>query len=226
MRRWRKRIISQARTGLCASYTNSGFTFLNSSYPQLLVDMLLALVQRLSWARISRQFACVSFDGIMRRCMKRIILQVLTGLFPFSTNSVFKFLNSPYPQLLVDMLLAVVQRLFWARISRQLAWISIDDILRCCMKRIISQVRTGLYAFCTNSVFTFLNSPHLQLLVAVLLALVQRLFRARVSRELAWISIDGTMRRWKKCRGSLPVCALFAQTQCLHFWTPHTLNFL
>ena len=57
MRRYSRRIISQVRKVLCVNCTNSGFTFSNSSIPCLLVDMILALVQRLFRARISRQFA-------------------------------------------------------------------------------------------------------------------------------------------------------------------------
>ena len=125
------------------------------------------------------------FDGTMRSCKKLITSQVPTGLCAFCTNSVFTFLNFPHPQFLVAMLLALVQRLFLARVSRELARISIDVTMRRCKKLFISQVSTGLFAFCTNSMFTFMNSPHHQLLVAMLLALVQRLFRARFSRALA-----------------------------------------
>ena len=79
--------------------------------------------------------------------------------------------------------------------------------MRHCKKLITSQVPTGLCTFCTNSVFTFLNFPHPQFLVDILLALVQRLFLARVSRELARISIDVTIRRWRKWISSqVPTC--------------------
>ena len=57
MRRRRRRIISQVRKGLCVYCTNSGFTFSNSSIPCLLVHMIIAVVQRLFRARISRQCA-------------------------------------------------------------------------------------------------------------------------------------------------------------------------
>ena len=230
IRRCKKLFISQVPTGLCAFCTNSMFTFLNFPHHKLLVAMLLALVQRLFRARFSCELAWISIDGTMRRWKKWISSQVPTCLCAFCTNGVFTFLRSPHPQLLVAMLLALVQRLFRARVSRELAWISIDGTMRLWRKFFISQVPTGLCAFCTNSMFTFLNFPHHKLLVAMLLALVQRLFRARFSRELAWIFIDvqalcavggnGLVRR------SLPVCALFAQTQCLHFWTSHTLSFL
>ena len=173
MRLSKKWIISQVPTGMCAFRTNPVFTFYNSPHPQLLVAMLLALVQRLFQARVSRELARISIDGTMRLSKKWIISQVPTGLCAFCTNSVFTFLNSPHPQLLVAMLLALVERLFQARVSRELARISIDGTMRLSKKWIISQVPTGLCAFCTNSVFTFLNSPHPQLLVAMLLALVQ-----------------------------------------------------
>ena len=169
---------------MCAFCTNSVFTFLNSPHLQLLVAKLLALVQRLLRAWLSRELARISIDCTMRRCRNWIISQVPTGLCTFCTNSVFIFLNSPHPQLLVAKLLALVQRLFQAWLSRELARISIDYTMRRCRNWITSQVPTGLCAFCTNSVFTFMNSPHTQLLVAMLLALVQRLLRARVSREL------------------------------------------
>ena len=134
----------------------------------------------------------------MRSCKKLNNSQALTGWCAFCTNSVFTFLNFPHSQLLVAMLLALVQRFFQARVSRELSRISNEVTMRCCKKLIISQVPTGLCTFCTNSVVTFLNSPHPQLLVAMLLALVQRLFRTRVSRELARISIEVTMRHCKK----------------------------
>ena len=121
----------------------------------------------------------------MYRCKELIISQDPTGLCAFCTNSVFSFLNSPHRQFLVAMLLALVQRLFRARFSRELARISIEGTMRSCKKLINSEVPTGLCAFCTNGVFTFLSSPHPQLLVAMFLALVQRLFRARFSRGLA-----------------------------------------
>ena len=171
---------------VCAFFCpNSLFTFLNFPHPQLLVAMFLALVQLLLRARVSRELARISIDVTMRRCKKLFTSQVPTGLCTFCTNSVFTFLNSPHPQLLVAMVLALVQRLFRARVSRELARISIDGIMRSWRKWISSQDSTGLCAFCTNGVFTFLRSPHPQLLVAMFLTLVQRLFRARFSRELA-----------------------------------------
>ena len=160
--------------------------------------MTLALVQRLFRARISRQSAWISIGIIMRSCSKRITSQVRKGLCVYCTNSGFAFSNSSIPCLLVHMILALVQRLFRARISPQTAWISIGIIMRRCSKRIISQVRKGLCVYCKNSGFAFSNSSIPCFLVHMTLALVQRLFRAKVSRQRAWISIGIIMHRCRK----------------------------
>ena len=198
MCRCSKRITSQVRKGLCVDCTNSGFAFPNSSIPCLLVDVILALVQRLFRARISRQCAWISIGITMRRCRRRITSWVRKGLCVYCTNSGFTFPNSSIPCLLVDVILALVQRLFRARISRQCAWISIGITMRRCRRRITSWVRKGLCVYCTNSGFTFPNSSIPCLPVDVILALVQRLFRARISRQCAWISIGITMRRCRR----------------------------
>ena len=198
MRRCSKRITSQVRKGLCVYCTNSGFAFSNSSIPCLLVDMILALLQRLFRGKISRQSTCIAINFIMRRCSKRITSQVRKGLCAYCTNAGFAFSNSSIPCLLVDMILALVQRLFLARISSESAWISIGIIMRRCSKRIISQVRKGLCVYCTNSGFAFPNSSIPCLFVHMILALVERLFRARISRHYAWISIGIIMRRCSK----------------------------
>ena len=183
MRRYSKRITSQVRKGLCVYCTNSGFAFSNSSIPCLLVHMILALVQRLFRARISRKRAWMSNSGIVRRRRKRITSQLRKGLCVYCTNSGFAFSNSIIPCLLVHMTLALVQCLFQARISRQCALISIDIIMRRCSKRINSQVRKGLCVYCTNSGFAVSNSSIPCLLVHMILALVQRFFRARISPQ-------------------------------------------
>ena len=198
VRRRRKRITSQVRKGLCAYCTNAGFAISNSSILCLLVDMILALVQRLFRARISRHYAWISIGIFMCRCSKRITSQVRKGLCVDCTNSGFAFPNSSIPCLLVDVILALVQRLFRARISRQCAWISIGITMRRCRRRITSWVRKGLCVYCINSGFAFPNSSIPCLLVDVILALVQRLFRARISRQCAWISIGITMRRCRR----------------------------
>ena len=120
--------------------------------------MIVALVQGWFPARISREFSWISIGGIMRRCRRRIISQVRTFLCFYCTNSGFTVSNSSIPCLLVDMILALVQRLFRARISRQCAWISIGITMRRRRRRITSQIRKGLCVYCTNSWFTFSNS--------------------------------------------------------------------
>ena len=57
----------------------------------------------------------------MRRSRKRTISLVCIGFCIVCTYSIFAFLNSPYPQLLVGMLLSLVQGLFLARVSREFA---------------------------------------------------------------------------------------------------------
>ena len=198
MRRCSKRITSQVRKGLCVYCKNSGFAFSNSSIPCVLVHMTLGLVQRLFWARISRQRARISIGVIMRRCSKRITSQVRKGLCVYCTNSGFAVSNSSIPCLLVHMILALVQRLFRARISPQSTLISIGIIMRRCSKRISSQVRKGLCVYCKNSGFAFSNSSIPCVLVHMTLGLVQRLFWARISRQRAWISIGIIMRRCSK----------------------------
>ena len=155
MRRCCKRITSQVRKCLCVYCTNSGFAFSNSFIPCLLVHMTLALVQCLFQARITRQSALISIDIIMRRFSKQFTSQVRKGLCVYCTNSMFAFSNSFIPCLLVHMILALVQCLFQARISRQSALISIDIIMRSCSKQFTSQVRKGLCVYCTNSGFAF-----------------------------------------------------------------------
>ena len=157
MRRCSKRITSQVRKGLCVYCKNSGFAFSNSSIPCVLVHMTLGLVQRLFWARISRQRARISIGIIMRRCSKRITSQVRKRLCVYCTNSRFAFSNSSIPCLLVHMILALVQRLFRGRISRQSASISIAMIMRRCSKRIISQIRKGLFVFAQTQGLHFRN---------------------------------------------------------------------
>ena len=198
MRRYSKRITSQVRKGLCVYCTNSGFAFSNSFISCLLVHMTLALVQCLFKARISRQSALISIDIIMCRCSKQFTSQFRKGLCVYCTNSGFAFSNSSIPCLLVHMILALVQRLFRARISRKRAWMSNSGIVRRRRKRITSQLRKGLCVYCTNSGFAFSNSFIPCLLVHMTLALVQCLFQARISRQCALISIDIIMRRCSK----------------------------
>ena len=52
-------------------------------------------------------------------------------------------------------------------------------------RRITSQLCKGLCVYCTNVGFAFSNSSIPSLLVHIILGLVQRLFRARISRQCA-----------------------------------------
>ena len=182
MRSRRSGITSQV-VRLCAFIAQTqGFAFSKSSIPCLLVHLILALVQRLFRARISSQCAWISNDGIMRRRRRGFTSQVRKALCIYCTNSGFAFSNSSIPCLLVHMILALVQRLFRDRTSRQCAWISNGGIMRRRRRGFTSQVRKGLCVYCTNSGFAFSNCSIPCLLVHMILALVQRLFRAMTSR--------------------------------------------
>ena len=158
---------------LCAFIAQTqGFAFSKSSIPCLLVHWILALVQRLFRARISSQCAWISNDGIMRRRRRGFTSQVRKCLCVYCTNSGFAFSNSSIPFLLVDMILALVQRLFRDRTSRQCAWISNGGIMRHRRRGFTSQVRKGLCVYCTNSGFAFWNSSIPCLLVHMILVLV------------------------------------------------------
>ena len=60
------------------------------------------------------------------------------------------------------------------------------------------QARTALCVDCTNVGFAFLASPYPQFLSHMQFALVQILFRRKVCREFARISIAGIIRRWRR----------------------------
>ena len=70
------------------------------------------------------------------------------------------------------------------------------------------QARTALCFECKNGGLAFLASPFPQLLAHMLFALVQLLFRARVCREFARISIADTMQRWCRRNNSKAPTAL------------------
>ena len=88
-----------------------------------------------------------------------------------------------------------MQTLYRPRIRREFAWISIDGTPRRYGWRPNSQSSDGLFALYTKRWITFFNYPYSKLHFGVLLALVQTLYRPRIRREFAWISIDGTIRR-------------------------------
>ena len=59
--------------------TKGGFSFLTSSFPQLPVYMMFALVQLLFRGRDCREFSRISIGGIIRRWWLRINLQARTA---------------------------------------------------------------------------------------------------------------------------------------------------
>ena len=107
-------------------------------------------------------------------------MQARTALCADCTNGGFAFLCSPFPQLLAHMYFALVQLLFWRKVCREFARISIADIARRWWRRSDLQARTALCADCTNGVLAFLGSPFPQLLAHMYFALVQLLFWRKV----------------------------------------------
>ena len=175
--------------------------------------MHFALVQPLYRGRKSRQCTKISIDGTIRRCRERRYWPAPTALCAFCTEKTFTFLNSSYPCFLDNMHLELVQPLNRARISRECTRISIEGTIRRCMERIYWPVPTALFAFCTEKRFTFINSSCPLLLDNMHLALVQHLYRARISRECARITIEGTIRR---CRGTEILAGPYSFVRLLH----------
>ena len=117
----------QARTALCVDCINGGIAFLGSQFQQLLAHMYFALVQLLFWRKFCREFARISIADITLRWWRRSDLQARTALCVDYTNWGFSFLCSPFPQLLAHMYFALVQLLFWRKVNREFARISIAD---------------------------------------------------------------------------------------------------
>ena len=145
--------------------------------------MNFALVRPVYRARISRECTRISIEGTIRRCMGRRYWPASTALCAFCTKKGFTFVNSSCPYLLNSMNAAVVQPGYRAMISRECTRISIEGTVRRCMGRRYWKARTALCAFCTEKGFTFINSSCPQLLYNMNLALVQPLYRVRISRE-------------------------------------------
>ena len=78
--RWIGRWYWPARTALSSFYTEKGFRYLNSSCPQLLDNMHLALGQPLYQAWIRRECTQISIQGTIRCCMG---MEILTGPYSF-----------------------------------------------------------------------------------------------------------------------------------------------
>ena len=160
-----------------------------SPFPQLLAHMYFALVQLLFWRKVCREFARISIADITLRWWRRSDLQAHSALCVDYTNWGFAFLCSPFPQLLAHMYFALVQLLFWRKVCREFARISIADITLRWWRRSDLQARSALCVDYTNWGFAFLCSPFPQLLAYMYFALVQLLFWRKVCREFARISI-------------------------------------
>ena len=158
VRRYMGRRYWLARTALCAFCTEKGFTFINSSCPQLLENMNLALVQPFYRARINRECTRISIEGSIRLCMGRRYWPARTALSAFFTEIGSTFINSSCPQLLDNINFALVQPLYRAGISRECTRISIECSILRFMGRRYWPVHTALSAFCTEIGFTFVNS--------------------------------------------------------------------
>ena len=150
--------IFAGRKALCAFCTEKGFTFWISSCPQLLDNIHLALVQPLYRARNSCECTRISIDGTVLRCRERRYWPARKALCAFCTQKLFTFLNSSCPLLLDNMHLALVEPLYRARISGECTRISIVGTILRCRDRKYYPARKALCAFCTEKLFTFLNS--------------------------------------------------------------------
>ena len=126
--RWWRRSDLQARTALCVDCTNGGIEFWGSPFPKLLAHMYFAIVQLLLWRKVCREFARISIADITLRWWRRSDLQARTALCVDCTNGRIAFMGSAFQQLLPHMYIALVQLLFWSKVCRELARISIADI--------------------------------------------------------------------------------------------------
>ena len=158
--RWWRRSDLQVGTALCVDCTNGGIAFLGSPFPQLLAHMYFPLVQLLFWRKFCREFARISIADITRRWWRRSDLQARTVLCVDCTNGGFVFLGSPFPQLLAQMDFALVQLLFWGKVCREFARISIADIACRWWRRSDLQARTALCVDCTNGGIANFGAPH------------------------------------------------------------------
>ena len=163
MRRLCRRNNLHARTALCGDCTNGGFAFASSPFPQLLANMLFALVQLLYRGKVCRKIARISIADTVRRWCWRNNLQVRTALCGDCANGGFAFSASPFPQLLANMYFALVQLLFRGMACREFARISIDGIIRRWCWRTNLPARTALCVDCTNGGFAISASPFPQL---------------------------------------------------------------
>ena len=121
------------------------------------------------------------------------------------------------------MHLALVQPLYLARSSPDIAKISIVVPTRRCRIRRNLLARSGRYAFCTNSRFTFISSPSPWLPFHKLVALVQPLYLARnspaIERKFSLSSLYGDAGYGEVC-WPIPVDALLHQIKVYIFRLP------
>ena len=180
--------------------------------------MLLAIVQLLFRAKFCCEFAWIAINGFIRLCRRRICLRDRQGLYAFCTDWGFTIWNCPYPKVLVDMLFALVHLLFRARFSREFPLTALYGVAG---DGFVSRL-VKVCAFSTDWWFPFINFPYPKVLVDMLFALLQPFFRAigltvdlREFPLKAYYSAngDGFLSRLVK------VCALFVQTEGLHFYT-------
>ena len=130
MRRWSRRISLQGRTALCVDFTNGGFAFLASPFPQLLAHMQFVLVQLLFHGGICREFTRISTANSMRRWSRRTSFQRRTALCVDCTYGGFTDFANPFSQLLAHMQFAIVQLLFIGVVCREFTRISTADSMR------------------------------------------------------------------------------------------------
>ena len=158
--RCRERRYLPARKALCAFCTEKGYTFLKSSCAQILDNMHLALVQPLYRARNSGECTRISIDGTILRCREQRCSPARNALCAFCTEKGYTFLKSSCAQILDNMHLALVQPLYRARICGEYTRISIDGTIQRWRERRYWPACKALCAFCTEKLFTFLNSSY------------------------------------------------------------------
>ena len=172
----------------------------------------------------SSEFAQISIDGPIPRCMKRSSLQARPGRCAYCTNARFTFLGSPSPFQPFDLNLISVQPLYRGTGGSEFAQISNDGPIWQCMKRTSLQARPGWCAFSTNTRFTFSGSPSPLLPFHIHLASVKSLYWATRSCEFAQIPIDGPIRQYMKrtiLQARLGRCAFCTNAKFTFSGTPY-----
>ena len=172
--------------------------FWGSPFLQLLDYMYFALVQLLFWRKVCREYARISIADITLRWRRRSDLQARTDLCVDCRNGGKAFWSSLFPQLLDYMYFVLVQLLFWRKVCREYARISIADITLRWRRRSDLQARTDLCVDCRNGGNAFWGSLFPQLLAHMYFALVQLLFWRKICWEFARISIADIARRWRR----------------------------